>query len=112
MANKVLKIVFQTKRENGAVNWENFYDEVDAILTSNRKPSLKVFMRNPMPKSEMNAIVRELCSFISTKFKCKVNPPSYGDYAFSAYDNVLRSATYHIEIRPINIEAWLNRDDN
>lgn len=109
MANKVLKIVFQTKRENGAVNWENFYDEVDAILTSNRKPSLKVFMRNVMPKSEMNAMVRELCSFISTKFKCKVNPPSYGDYVFTAYDTVLRSATYYIEIVPTNIEAGIDR---
>lgn len=108
MANKVLRIVFQTKRENGAVNWENFYDEVDAILTSNRKPSLKVFMRNVMPKSEMNAIVRELCSFISTKFKCRANSRYYDDACVAAgyddifvstgYNYVLCSATYYIEI--------------
>lgn len=112
MVNIVLKIVFQTKREIGATKWEKIYDEVDAILTSNRKPSLKVFMRNVMPKSEMNAFIRELCSFISYNFKCKVNPPSYGDYVFSAYDKVLRSATYYIEISPINVETWLNRADS
>lgn len=108
MKKLTLKIVFQTNEENGAVKWENLYDEVDAILTSNRKPSLKVIMKNVMLRSEMDAIVRELCSFISTKFKCRANSRYYDDACVAAgyddifvstgYNYVLCSATYYIEI--------------
>lgn len=101
MENKnTIKIVFSNKYEENAISFEEFENAVIDAIKDCKKASFRVFLRNPMPLSEFNSVVSELCGKIKPIHGNIVNF-SRNNECFGEKNNLsgIVSATYYIELR-------------
>ncbi|MDY6294428.1 MAG: hypothetical protein SPL78_10060 [Bacteroidales bacterium] len=101
MENKnTIKIVFSNKYEENALSFEEFENAVIDAIKDCKKASFRVFLRNPMPLSEFNSVVSELCGKIKPIHGNIVNF-SRNNECFGEKNNLsgIVSATYYIELR-------------
>ena len=106
MENKkiIIKIVFSNEYEENALTFDEFENAVVEAIKDCKKASFRVFLRNPMPLTELDNEIRELCQRIELE----------GDYETIAYQedecygerehqgvfiSGLVSAIYYLEIR-------------
>lgn len=98
--NIIIKIVFSNKYEENALSFEEFENAVIDAIKYCKKASFRVFLRNPMPLSELNSVVSELCDKIKPIHGNIVNF-SRNNECFGEKNNLsgIVSATYYIELR-------------
>ena len=100
MKNFIIKIVFSNKYEENALSFDEFENAIVDAIKDCKKVSFRVFLRNPMPLSEFNSVVRELCDKIKPIHGNIVNF-SRNNECFGEKNNLsgIVSATYYIELR-------------
>lgn len=98
--NIIIKIVFSNKYEENALSFEEFENAVVDAIKYCKKASFRVFLRNPMPLSELNSVVSELGDKIEFIPGNNVTY-SRNNECFGEKNNLLGvvSATYYIQLR-------------
>lgn len=98
--NIIIKIVFSNEYEENALSFDEFENAFVDALKDCKKASFNVFLRNPMPLSELNSVVRELRDKIESIHGNKVTY-SRNNECVGERNNLLGvvSATYYIQLR-------------
>lgn len=96
MNNNYFIITFQTKPAEGAISWTNHVDEIINGVVSGDQTSFKVYMKNPMPITVMDDVVKELCDTIKCYFNCEAKFTRHEECIAADCTNMLASATYDI----------------
>jgi len=98
--NIIIKIVFSNEYKENALSFDEFENAIVDAIKDCKKASFRVFFRNPMPLSEFNSVVRELCDKIKPIHGNNVTY-SRNNECFGEKNNLLGvvSATYYIQLR-------------
>lgn len=62
--NFIIKIVFSNEYKENALSFDEFENAIVDAIKDCKKASFRVFLRNPMPLSELEKVKRELCEKI------------------------------------------------
>lgn len=97
MRETIIKIVYQTRLDQGITPWENHVNEILDGIESGNCCSFKVYMTYAMPIAEMDNVVKELCDSIKYRFNTIPKYYRHAECIAKDYIYLLSSATYYIE---------------
>ena len=102
-----IKIVFSNEYEGNALSFDEFENAIVDAIKDCKKVSFRVFLRNPMPLTELDNVIRELCQRIELEsdFRTTVfrENECFGEKEHhGVIISGLVSAIYYVEIRKID----------
>lgn len=98
MTTKTIKLIFDTTPKNGALLFNEYEDKVINTIKTDERLGFDIFIKNPMPITEFDGIVRELCDKIKVIFNCKSKSSHNDECIIHGSNSLISSITYYIEI--------------
>ena len=90
MKDLTIKVTFDTTAEDSLVRFDTFEEAIAKLIRERKNDSITVFIQNPMPLSEFNAIISEVCERIRYKkepsisfmfYRCMLNGDNFANMA-------------------------------
>ena len=96
MDKRVIKLIFSTTPKKGALFFDEYESKVINSIGTDKTFRCDVFIKNPMPITEFNSIIKELCDKLKDKFNCETNLFHEDECIAKDTIDMISSVTYHI----------------
>lgn len=96
MKDFTIKVTFDTTAEDSSVRFDTFEEAIVKLIRERMNGSITVFVQNPMPLSEFNTIISEVCERIRLKIELSISFMPYR-YILNG-DDFANMASYCIHI--------------
>lgn len=98
MTTKTIKLIFDTTPKDDALSFDEYENIVINSIGTDDSLIFHVFIKNPMPLTEFDSIVKELCDKLKYKLSCKTKQFHDNERVTFGTIDMFSSITYYVEI--------------
>ena len=103
MKDFTIKVTFDTTAEDSFVRFDTFEEAIVKLIRERKNDSITVFIQNPMPLSEFNAIISEVCERICYNTDYRISFIPLECNLIKDAENVANMVSFCIQVNPENV---------